>query len=111
MAISRYQADNNDIHPIRMSPTRLAVAGAPPAGATTSDINVKVSKSNREYGIRPRGVVLSRPVNPGPDDKIYRAFLPVLTPAAFSSATFAKGANLVIGGVTWVIISKQNEDY
>ena len=111
MAVSRYLADNNDVHAIRLSPARLAVAGAPPAGAVTSEINVKVSKSNREYGIRPRGVVLSRPVAPGPDDKIFRSFLPVLTPTAFASATFAKGANLIVGGTTWIIISKQNEDY
>lgn len=111
MPLGKYQADNDAIHAIRMSSARLAVAGAQPAGNVDSDINVKISKSNRSYGIRPRGVTLTRPINPTEDDKIRRTFLPVLTPTAFEAAGFQKGATITIGGTQWRVTARLNEDY
>jgi hypothetical protein len=110
MANSKYEADNGEIYQIRLGAATLAAAGAPPAGAVSSSIRVKVSKSNREFGLRPRGVVLSRPQNPGPTDKIFRKFLPVLTPAAYNSAGFANQASITVGGVVWTVINRINED-
>jgi hypothetical protein len=94
-----------------MDATRIAVAGAAPGGAVDSPIKVKISKSNREFGIRPRGVQLRRPVNPGATDKIFRSFLPVLTETSFNSATFALDAQITISGTAWKIIGKVQEDY
>jgi hypothetical protein len=94
-----------------MASDRIAVAGAAPGGAVDSPIKVKISKSNREFGIRPRGVQLRRPVNPTATDKIFRSFLPVLTETAFNSNTFALDAQVTIGGVAWKIIGKVQEDY
>jgi hypothetical protein len=108
---TKYEASNGTIHQIRMDAARIAVAGAAPGGAVDSPIKVKVSKSNREFGIRPRGVQLRRPINPGATDKIFRSFLPVLTETAFDSNTFALDAQITIGGTAWKIIGKVQEDY
>jgi len=111
MAITKYLADNDSVHKIRMAANRIAVAGAPPAGAIDSPVAVKISKSNRQVGIRPRGVRLSRPVNPAATDKIFYSFLPVLTPTALDTPAFAIDATITIGGVQWKVLSKVNEDY
>jgi hypothetical protein len=111
MATTKYESDDGTVHQIRMSSARIAVAGTPPAGAVTSPINVKISKSNREFGLRPRGVNLVRPLNPTATDKIFRAFLPVLTETAYNSATFALGATVTIGATQWKISAKVSEDY
>lgn len=108
---TKYESSEGSIHQIRMESARIAVAGAPPSGAVNSPIKVKISKSNREFGIRPRGVQLRRPVNPGATDKIFRSFLPVLTETAFNSNTFALDAQVTIGGTAWKIIGKVQEDY
>lgn len=111
MATTKYESSEGSIHQIRMASDRIAVAGAAPGGAVDSPIKVKISKSNREFGIRPRGVQLRRPVNPTATDKIFRSFLPVLTETAFNSNTFALDAQVTIGGVAWKIIGKVQEDY
>jgi len=111
MARGKYQSDEDTIHTIRLSTARLAAAGTAPTAAVNSEINVKVSKSNREFGIRPRGVTLQKPVNPSATDKISYAFLPVLTPTAFDSDAFKKDATVTIGTVQWKIIARKPEDY
>lgn len=111
MPTTRYEADSGDIHQIRMSAARIAVAGDPPAGAVSNDINVKVSKTNREFGLRPRGVVLGREIGAAGDVATKYAFLPVLTPAAFATPAFAKGAEITYDGETWEIKSRQGEDF
>lgn len=108
---TKYESDSGDIHGIRLSPERAAVAGAPPAGDVSSPIKALVSKTNRSFGIRPRGVVLSRVIGTAPDTFKKYSFLPVLTPAAFVTATFAIGATITIDGTEWTIASKQSEDY
>lgn len=106
-----YLSDNDETHPIRMTPEYAAVAGSPPAGPATSNIKAKVTKSNREFGIRPRRVILSRTVGTG--DNAFRKYarLPVLTATAFNSETFALGATVTIDDVAYDIVSKQNEDF
>lgn len=111
MPVSKYQSNADTVHPIRLATATLAAAGNPPAGAVTSPIYAKVSKSNREFGIRPRMVILARPLAPGPDDKIRYKRLPVLTEAAFDSAAFSLGSNVSVGATQWKIISRLSEDY
>lgn len=108
---TKYEADEGDIYAIILSPDYAAKAGAAPAGTVTSPIKAKVSKSSRAYGIRPRGVTLSRTIGTAPDTFNKTTFLPVLTPSAFSSATFALGATITIGSTTWTIVGKRPEDY
>lgn len=111
MARSKYESDSGLIHPINLSAARLAVAGTPPTGAVDTQVQAKVSKSNREFGIRPRRVLLSRTVGTAPNQFVRRTSLPVLTPTAFASATFAIGADITIGGTEWEIYAKQGEDF
>ena len=111
MALSKYEANNGTIHAISLSSARLAKAGTPPAGAVTSPIKVKVSKHNRQYGLRPRGVRLTRPLTPSATDKIYYSFLPILTIAGASAAGFSLGSTITIGTTDWKVISTVSEDY
>lgn len=106
-----YEADSGEIHLIRLTPEYAAAAGSPPAGPATSDIIAKVSKGNKEFGIRPRQVRLSRTVGTGADAFRRYASLAVLTPTAFNSATFAKGATVTIDGIDYNVIAKMGEDF
>lgn len=106
----KYENDDGGIHTIRLSAARGAVAGTPPAGAVTEDVSVQVSRGAREYGLRPRGVVLTRLIGTAPDQFTRRSFLPVLTKTAYESEAFAKEKTLTIGSVTWTIADKKDED-
>lgn len=108
---TKYEADDSAIHAISMTPDFAARAGAAPTGAVNSPIRVKISKSNRAYGIRPRGVTLARTIGTAPDTFTKTTFLPVLTPTAFASATFALDAKITIGSTEWTVVSKRGEDY
>lgn len=60
---TRYEANSGEIHPIRVQEETVDAtfggsANAAPAGTTTSDISARVSKTKREYGLRPRMVVV-----------------------------------------------------
>lgn len=104
---TRYQADNGDIHPIRLSLETAAAAGAAPTGDITSPIRAKVSKTNREFGLRPRGLVLSRDVGTAPDIVKRYKFLPILTATAFQNPP----GGYTINGVAWEVVGKEPEDY
>ncbi len=108
---TKYESDEGGIYALLLSPDYAAKAGTAPGGTVTSPIKAKVTKSSREYGIRPRGVTLSRVLGTAPETFTKSAFLPVLTPAAFSSATFALDAKITIGGIEWTIVGKRGEDY
>ena len=107
----KYQADSSEIHGLLLDPDRAAKAGTEPTGDVSSNIKCKVSKGNKEFGLRPRGVRLARIVGTDPDTFRKYSFLPVLTAAAFGSATFAVGATITIGGVDWEVAAKVAEDY
>lgn len=107
----KYEADSGLIHPIRMDSLRYAAAGTPPNGESSSSIKAEIGKSNREFGLRPRGVTLGRTLGTAPDTFVRYSFLPVLRAADFVDATFAAGATITIDSVVWTIISKQNEDF
>lgn len=108
---TKYEADEGDIYGITLSPDYAAKAGTAPTGAVTSPIKAKVSKGNREYGIRPRGVTLARTIGTAPDTFTKTTFLPVLTPAAFATSAFAIDAKITIGSTEWTVVSKRGEDY
>jgi hypothetical protein len=99
-----------------MSAAKAAVtSNTEPTGAVDSPIKVKTSKSNREYGLRPRGVRLTRTVTGGSGNeavsKVLYSFLPILTAPVFESATFAERATVTINSVVWTILAKVQEDY
>jgi len=79
-----------------------------------SNIRVKISKSNREFGLRPRFVGLTRVQTAGSgEDELTvtrRASLPILTADVFDSDKFAIGATVTVATVVWTIASKNPED-
>lgn len=111
MPRSLYEANSGEVHIITLSADRLAQAGTPPAGTATSNIRAKVSKSNREYGIRPRGVTLARVIGTAPDQFTKYSFLPVLTAADASAAGFQLGGTITIGTIAWEIVGIVGEDF
>ena len=110
MPLTKYESNSGAIYAMRLSTDSLAEAGAPPAGAVDRAVIAKVSKSTREYGIKPRGVNLQRLVGTAPDQAAKYKFLPVLTPTAFGGAGFQLGATITFGGFTWTIIARIEED-
>lgn len=108
---TKYESNDGEIHSIGLSADRAAVAGTAPTGAINNSIKAKISKTNGEYGLRPRGVVLTRTVGTAPDTFKKYAFLPVLTAAEYNSAAFAIGVEITIGLIVWTIVSKVPEDY
>ena len=108
---TKYEADSGDIHGIRLTPDYSAAAGTAPTGDVNNSIKVKVSKTNREFGIRPRGVRLSRTVGTAPDTFKKYAFLPVLGAVEFAGAGFAIGTTITIGGIDYTVIAKVPEDF
>lgn len=111
MPTTKYESDDGEIHAIRLTSAYLAAAGTAPSGGVTSDIIAKVSKSNREFGIRPRGVRLKRTIGTAPNQFQKYSFLAVLTPTAYDSAAFAKDAEITIDGIEWTVASKVPEDH
>ena len=107
----KYEDDNGDIYLMRMSPDFAAEAGNEPAGGVTTDVKPKISKTNREHGIRPRGVRLARTLGTAPDTFTRYTFLPVLTQVQFLSPAYALGASITIGTTAWTVVSKQGEDF
>jgi hypothetical protein len=107
---TKYEDEDGNIHPIRLNSTHSAVAGTPPSGAVDSDISAKVSKSSRAYGLRPRGVRLSRIVGTSPDQFKRYSFLPVLTPTALAGSGFNIGSTITIDSVAWTVAKRVAED-
>lgn len=90
---TKYQSDGGGIYKIRMDSAKAGVTGntAPTGALTDGNVEVEVSEagSRRKFGIHPRGVYFSR-VGTGTDlNKVFRVFIPALTPAAFTALSTA----------------------
>lgn len=108
---TKYESDRGVIHPITLDPATAAAAGTPPTAAISSDIKVKVSKTNRESGLRCRGVTLGRVIGTAPDTFIRYRFLPVLTATQWVGTTFAPGESVTVDSIVWTVVSRKPEDY
>lgn len=108
---TKYEDDQGVIHPIRLSPEIAAEAGTEPTAAVGSNIKAKVSKGNREFGLRPRGRRLARLVGTGNDAFYKYSFLPLRSIADNAGTSYAIGETIEIGGVSWQIIEEIKEDY
>lgn len=107
---TKYESDSGDIHPIRLRPDTNAVVGTAPAGAVNNNIRVKVSKGSRQFGIKPRGVVISRTRGTAPDTFQVTQFIPVLSASAFGNSPFSLGSTISYKGVSWTVVSLKSED-
>lgn len=83
-ARSKYEADNGDIHPIRVQEETLTLnlggANAAPTGAVDNQQRVRVSGGKRAYGIKARTVSIKFTASPPAGykaDQVLR--LPILT--------------------------------
>jgi hypothetical protein len=108
---SKYESDKGTIHSIRMTAEYAAVAGTEPQAAVNSDIKVKISKSNREFGLRPRGVTLVRVLGTAPNQFKKYTFLPLRSKTDAADAAYSSNAIVAIDGVDWKVVSTQKEDY
>lgn len=108
---SKYQDDKNLIHPIRLSSGANGKAGTEPADPINSNIPAKVSKGNREFGLRPRGVRLYRTVGASPNAFNKYKFLPLRSPTDADDDAYALEAAIVIDGITWTVAAFVPEDY
>jgi hypothetical protein len=107
---TKYEDDDLTVHRIVLSSAYSAVAGTAPTGAVTAKGTVKVTKSSREYGVRPRGVRLSRVIGTAPDQFKKYTFLPVLTVTGFAGSGFSPGSTITIGSTAWTVAKKIGED-
>jgi len=116
MGLKKYQSDIGTIHRIRLGKDNAAVASnTEPAEAVDSNIRVKISKSNREFGLRPRSVSLTL-VQTAKEGEVEltvtkRARLPILTQEVYDGEVFAIGATVTIGENVWTISNKNPEDF
>lgn len=107
---TKYEDGDGNIRRIVLSADYAAQAGTAPTGAIDVAGTVKVTKSTRSYGIKPRGVRLSRVIGTAPNQFKKYTFLPVLTPTAFDGATYDVGATITIGSTAWTVAKKIGED-
>ncbi len=98
-----YTADNGDTYRIRLDED-TAAAGGFTGVADARDLFVKVSKSNREFGMRPRGIRASRVSN----NRVTYRLIPMATQSDLNSA--ASSQTITVGSATWTVVSVANED-
>lgn len=108
---AKYELNSGDVAAIRLSDADLGSAGSAPTGSQNLPFFVKVSKTNREFGVRPRGVRLVRSVGTPPNDFKKTKFLPVLTASAWGGTGFDIGDTITISTVEWKVAAKIDEDY
>jgi hypothetical protein len=100
-----YIDDGGDSKPIRLT-AETAAAGSFAIAASLDDSDfVKVSKSSREFGMRPRGVRARLREAGG---RIRYKFFPMPTPAAQTAALNARTVNY--NGAIWNVTAPVPED-
>lgn len=109
---TKYEANDGSIHAIQLTAKVAAVTGnAAPTGDVNTEIKAKVSKSNREYGIRPRGARISLVKGTAPDQFTVYAFIPILDPTNYGTGNFQTDGDITYDGATWKVVSLVPEDY
>jgi hypothetical protein len=99
-----YISDSEDSFRIKLTAETAAAGGfTDTTGLSSQSPYVKVSKGNREFGLRPRGVRLSREAI-----GTVSRFLPVATNDQVES--LVSQGTVTIGGETWTVTSAQPED-
>jgi len=107
---AKYESDNGDIHPIRLSPQVYdVVSGTEPDGIVTSTVHAKQSKNDREYGLRARFIRIARAVGAPPDTYNQYAILPILRLQDFEAQDMNVNNTISYKGVTWTIVSTTKE--
>lgn len=107
-----YEDEKGVTHPMRVSEEVLtAITAALATGPAESPIPAKITKSNRQFGLRPRGVRLARVRGTAPDQFRSYAFLPIPLASAWGVGDFAEGSTVEYNGFAWEVVSLVAEDY
>lgn len=106
--LTKYEADGGTIHKIRLTAKTVTIAGTAPTEDVDSPVPAKVSKSDGEYGVRPRGIRITRVVGTGAAAFRQYAFVPVLTPTTWDG--LSENSTVTYDGNSWTIATKVPED-
>lgn len=113
-----YESNSGSFHAIRVQPeTTLLTDGTTVndggAGPIDSPLRAKVSRTSREYGLRPRNITFEFDDGEAPVGYENRAQirLAVLTPAAYQAYTAAPNISLTYLGGTGIVVGQQDEDF
>lgn len=99
---------NIKVQPETLAATDGTAANAAPAGPADMDLTAKVSKTNREYGVKPRTVTCRYDDGQIPTDYDGDTFiLPVLQPTTY--AAWTKGTAITYLGATAKVVSRSPE--
>ena len=114
----KYITDKGNIFNVKMDDFDAVqtVAGEQPAGEETESMTILISKSNREFGIRPRLAIYGRPLG-APNEEGARYVnqstaykrIAVLTPDRYNELDIDSAPDVVIGGVTFTFKGKLPE--
>lgn len=112
LATGKYEADNGDIHRIRVQPETVAAniggANSVPAGAVDQASSARVGGGNRQIGVKARSVTVrfTATVPDGyAENQLYR--VPILTKALYDGIT--SGATGTYLGAAVVVVGKNPE--
>lgn len=107
MAFETYTYTDNrgDTKPIRLTPQTAAAGSFAIASSLDDEDFVKVSKGNREFGMRPRGVRARLREAGG---RVRYKFFPMPTQTAQEAALVAR--QITYDGGTWTVTSPVAED-
>ena len=112
--ISKYEANDDGIHLIKVQPETVAatideVANAAPAGAIDSPFAAEVNRGARAYGLRPRRVTVKFEDSPPTGYKPYTTLtIPILSKTVF--AGIEGGDPVAYAGGTGEVSTKTGED-
>jgi hypothetical protein len=105
-----YEADNGEIHPIRVRPETLTAQIDSQPTATTRSEFFRATPSKRKYGYFARGWNCYRKIAAGTnDDLIKRKFIPCLIANDWKDDSRLVNDKITIGGVEWTIGSHEPE--
>jgi hypothetical protein len=112
--ITKYQADNGDILPIKvLKATTEVTDNDAPSGAITVPQRAKVGGSRKGYGCHARGLNLYREVGGGgqggtPPVRL-TTFMPFLNTTSFNNPEFDEEGIVSLDGISWTVSSRRPE--
>lgn len=104
-----YAADGGAVFKIRIGQDTYTALTTKSGGTVTQNSYVKISKTNREFGLRPRLAVLSRQVGTGADAVVKYKRVPALTADDFAGQ-LKIGGTITIGTTVWTVTDNLAED-
>lgn len=108
---AKYQADSGLIHPIRLSVGSFYGGGPEPEDDVNSFVPAIVTKTSRQFGLKPRGVRLYRRVTVGGRVRVVYYFLPLLTRKYFDAEWMGPEIGWQFDGYDWKVRSVIPESY